>query len=435
MRMAEMFALVEHYRGRGARLHSRVTHSRFLREFIPFASSTAALQVVRFGISLFAARQLGPEAFGRWGVVSLVLVYGAVVHLGAPNGMGRQVPFLIGAGRRHESAQVEHVALSMTLGATLCATLALLAVPTRLVGIEWQSPLRWMAVAFLASQAQLYAQVYFRAHMRFSAVSLQQALQAAVLAVAAVALTRAFKLEGFIAAQGLAFLAACLPLWRPGHVGVRPGWHAGIAGPLIRIGFPMLAAGIFYGAMTTVDRLVVAYFLEAKALGQYALAAVVLNGLSIAPMIVAQQYFPRMATQYGRAGNRAALRPLLWKQLGLSLMLVVPIVAAGALIVPLAVERFLAAYRPGVAVLQVLLVGLLFLPFIAVTGNVLNSIGRQTQYVLVLAGGTVASLGLCSAAAAAGFGAVGVAAAAATGYGLSGLICLALALEATAALR
>src|SRR5947207_14322206 len=111
------------------RLAARVLDSSFLREFVPFASSTVALQAVRFAVSLFAARELSPEAFGQWGIVSLVLLYGALLHLGAPQAMSREVPYLVGAQREGESGRIEQVALGITMGATLLGALVMTTMP------------------------------------------------------------------------------------------------------------------------------------------------------------------------------------------------------------------------------------------------------------------------------------------------------------------
>jgi len=96
-------------------LQKRISENVLFREFIVFSLSTGAYQASRLGVNLLAARWLKPEIFGIWNALYLFLLYGALVTLGVPNGMNRQIPLLKGAGKDQLAERVAQSSLLFVL--------------------------------------------------------------------------------------------------------------------------------------------------------------------------------------------------------------------------------------------------------------------------------------------------------------------------------
>ena len=107
---------------------------RYPAEFAVLAGSTGFLQAARFLVHLLAARWIGPEQFGVWNALALIPMYGVVITLGVGEGMGREVPFLRGAGRSEDARALADAALTWivvaaVIGAGVIAATALAPVP------------------------------------------------------------------------------------------------------------------------------------------------------------------------------------------------------------------------------------------------------------------------------------------------------------------
>src|SRR5690554_5931568 len=100
-------------RSRTSRLSSRL--SPFLRESILFSGSNGLEQGSRLLSNLAVAGILGPAAWGAWYILNLVLRYGSLFHLGAVNGLNREVPAALGRGSEQEAANIQESALGIVL--------------------------------------------------------------------------------------------------------------------------------------------------------------------------------------------------------------------------------------------------------------------------------------------------------------------------------
>jgi len=104
--------------------------SLFVREFILFSFSTILYQGSRFLTSFFGAEILGPSIFGLWNMLSLILTYGYIAHLGVINAMNRDVPLFKGKGNLKKVEEIRQVSLGFISISTLLtsATIAISAI-------------------------------------------------------------------------------------------------------------------------------------------------------------------------------------------------------------------------------------------------------------------------------------------------------------------
>lgn len=380
---------------RGFILKDWKTVTELAQEFVIFSASTFAFQISRLAVSLIVAAWVGPGNFGVWNALSLLLLYGSSVTLGVPNGMNRDLPLLVGSG---ESEAAERVA-STSFWFVLC-TSGMVGVVVVVIALsgglapEYSQPLFWMGLLFTVWQIYQYLQFLLKSHIRFHLMSLQQFAFAMVLPIVALPLSYEWDVTGFIIGQAVATLVVCtlIVVKLPLTYSLSFNWST--VPSLIKTGFPIMAAGLLYSLLTSVDRWVILNFLSVEALGYYTLPILYIGVLGLLPSVIAQQMYPRMAVEYGRTKDRGALVPLIIWQSIAGMAVTLPILVFMYLFSPYLVERFLPEYLPGLTPARILLLGLAFLPIAGGVGNFLNTVGKQGYYLAVQTGAVLVNLSL-----------------------------------------
>jgi len=383
---------------------------RLAPELVTYAGTTILVQGSRFVVSLVAAKLLGPFSFGIWNAVSSVLVYGQSAHVGVLNGMNREVPFHSGRGDAAKVAQVRRVGLTVGLVSAFLAGLATLGIsrlPTW--GPAVSAALAATAVLLVVQQLYQYLQFALKSSIRFDLMSRLQLALTLAFPLLVIPSTAFFGLPGFIAGQSLAMAVAAALVVRflPFEFGFEWNWPEILR--LARIGLPIMTAGILYALLTTVDRWVILALMGTVSLGYYSLAILTMGALGVLPNVISEQMYPRMALTFGSRQAYAAVAPLIKRQVMLSLMVMIPLLAVVALVVLPLSPRFLPAFTPGVIPAQVASLSFVFLAISGGFGNFLNTVGKQGMYLLAqgiaLVLNTVLSILLVSS----GWGLIGVA--------------------------
>jgi O-antigen/teichoic acid export membrane protein len=408
-------------RGRWTAWSIRAQRGPWLREFVGFGGSTVADQAMRLLANLVVAAIVGPVAWGTWYLLNLALQYGSLLHLGALNGMQREVAAAIGRGDEEAAVGLRRTAVGFVLlvyGVALAVLLGVL-VP---LGLVAATPRLGLMVALLISQqAFAMAFTHMKARTDFRAASRLQFASSLTYPLAAVGGAYLSGLDGFLAG-----LVATYVLLGIGAATATPGLFAplfdvGASLRLLRIGFPIMLVGISYTLFATVDRWVIQGAMGAEALGHYALAIMALGAVGLLPSVVVQQVYPRMAMAWARDRRWSALEPLVARQRWSALAIALPAAAVTAVVAPWGIRTFLPGYEPAIPALLVSMT----IPLISVVGqgygNAFNVVGLQGWYLaaILLAAATnlavslslVGTLGLVGVAigTAAGFAALAAA--------------------------
>lgn len=402
----------------GAKSAGRFASKGVTGEFLLFAGSTVLSQGSRLGTFLLAARWTSPAEFGVWNALQLVVLYGVVATIGVPNGMARQVPFFLGGGRELEAQAVEDTSLWFTLlisvgGGGLIALAGLLGLAP---GDDRASMLALSAL-FPAWHMYQYVQARLRSRGRFNLVSAQQVIFSVLLPLVTLPLVWRWRVPGFVAGQ--AITTALLVLLVHHIAGMRAArWPRDWTGlsEIVRIGFPIMLAGLAYGLLISIDRVLVLRFLGPGALGLYTLPILCVTALNLLPAVVSQQMYPRMAYRYGETRDPRSLVPLAVQQSGAAGLVVLPVIIALYVALPEVADSFVSEYRDGVGPARLLLAGLGAIALSGGAGNLLNTMGKQVYYVAVLAFAVVVNGATISASLLLDLGLTGVAGGAAVGY-------------------
>lgn len=391
------------------------------REFATLLFSTVVFHAARIGIGLWAAAALGPERFGRWNLLAVVIGYASHAHLGVLNAMGREVPIALGRGDRASAAALEGVGFTAALvGAVVvlaggCA--ALLAPGVR----AWIEPAVVVLAAALAAGRLPFIFVTIRARSRleFASLSLQLGIAGGVTVLSYALWGRSHDLAGLALCSALGYVAACVLALAAEPATPRfRDLHPRRLRPLVAIGFPLLSAAVLYSLLTSIDRWVIVHFLGVLSLGHYTLAIVAFGAASLVPQVVSQLSYPRMGHAFGRLGDAEALRGLARRQSLQSVGVTLPAVVLLWLALPPLAARFLPEYVEGVGAARILLLGVSAYSLAIGPANLLVTTGHQRLYLALQAASVVLNALLSAGAAAAGLGLAGVAAGSAVALAL-----------------
>ena len=133
------------------------TKFQIIRDIFGYSASGIVSQALGLIAGFWVARLLGPSDFGVWNAVSLVLVYGAYLELGALSAMGRDLPFYFGKGDMEKAATLEGAARRVTIFGALVAALFVIAfsfLPTH--SSKMALGLQAMAVVLILQQVYTY---------------------------------------------------------------------------------------------------------------------------------------------------------------------------------------------------------------------------------------------------------------------------------------
>jgi O-antigen/teichoic acid export membrane protein len=381
-------------------------------EFSLFTTSVLVLQGARFLFNIAVARTIPGEQFTYWALLLAALTYAPAVFAGSLNGLGRQLPYLRGAGRLAE-AEAAEASVNWTLVA-IVVVIVLVAVSLSTAGALGQAwPLALIVAGTLVFSLQ---QFVLRSSLAFNRASIQQlVLGVSVLATAGLLiLIRHLEFNMATLAYGVclliaAFVGVALHMPALRHPSRYAWWQ------MAAIGFPIMLAGIVFSVFVTSDRWIATTLLGASSAAPYALASVVGSSMLIIPTVISQQTYPRMAILYGQTHDRHQVLGMARRQSLIAGAAAVPLAIIADVVVILVVPVLLPAYRDAVAPACVIALGFAVIAGSTGFGNYLNVVGEQWTYLRVQIGSTIVAVALMVAGARLA-GALGIAVGVSLGY-------------------
>jgi O-antigen/teichoic acid export membrane protein len=353
-----------------------------LRDIFSYSASAVVSQALGLIAGFWVARLLGPSDFGVWNAVSLVLVYGAYLELGALSAMGRDLPFHHGQHDVEKAATLEGAARRVTIfGAFLAALLVIAFSLLPAHSLKMALGLQAMAVVLILQQVYTYHRVVLRSHNYFTELSQQQVLLAVVSSGLAILFVLFGGLVGRLIAAILAqALIVLYALHRNPWLAV-PKFDLSDVWSVLRVGLPILLSGFILSLLATIDRLMVITFLGEKQLGYFGLALLLTSVVSLIPAMASQVLYPRITHQFGSTGrNVESLRAFVLTPPAILSALLPVLIGSLYLSLPLVISVLLPAYIPGIAAARIVIIGIFFFGILGLTDYFLVTIGKLRQY-------------------------------------------------------
>ncbi|MDH4070502.1 MAG: oligosaccharide flippase family protein [Ignavibacteria bacterium] len=380
--------------------------------------SNIVLQVSRFLKNVLLASLLGPYLFGLWSALQAFLIYGGNVHLGALNGMSRDLPLERGAGNTETIPVMAATALTFSLIASVPAA-GIIALLAWAVTDEVPSLTILLLVPLIIVQVVLiFFQSLVRAEEKFRVMSTTIIIGAVVELGASVALVHVIGFDGvllgLLAAHSVALLYC---IFRRKGFSLRFTIDPALLRRLLRTGFPIMLGALTYSVFITIDRLTIVAIEGNEALGFYALGSLAVTAIGYLPSAVNQVMYPKFTARYGETGKAGTLAGYLRVSSigmahGMGLVLGIAILA-----LPL-IAILLPKFEPGIPVARILIAGAYFLSLLGSASLFLLTINRQVLFLFSLLLATLLLVSLDMTVLLFGGGIEGVAIATASAYAL-----------------
>ncbi len=409
---------------------------RFVRDSIGFAAAQLAVRAAIIVRTVVAARLLGPQVFGSWNAIQLLMDYGALAPLGTQQGLDQVVPRRLVDGDARAVERVKRAGLTSVLVLSLLYSSACLAYfmnSTGKVMAYWGIPglLAAMSIVVQINWAS-YCTGVLRSHGNIAAVSrwfFVQGMLGAFLGLALIPTLGGWGLLwGWLAGTLIAF--AWTQWDARGIAPFRP-----LVGPdtllLFRVGFPMFFFNASSLIIRNLDRLIILRYLGTQELGYYSLAVTALTLVMYLPDSATFVFYPRLIQRFREGGDRpgAVLEPVLTVLRVLSV--VTPALGGVAfLFVRDVVGVALPNFFPGARAVQVMCFTASALCLTNLASIVLMTLGRQLWLIPLAIAATAAFAVADVVALQRGHGITGVAWATFLTYTVTGAITLSVALGA-----
>ena len=355
---------------------------------------------------IVVARYVVPGEYGVWVAVNLFLPYLQWLQLGIPNGLGRQLPLLLGQEAFDFADKI--------IGTTLWCALVTGVLGTCIAAVLiWKlgtaNPLVYLMLIQIftqgfASTLLVIARSFGR--FRNAAIVLNISSTAMLLGVV---LVYWFHLDGLFYRLCITQLAIVIGYTYAVRDKLNLRWDTKCVWLLVKDGFPIFLAGYVMSLGAVAGRSVVALRLPLVELGNYGFAAFVQSGFTSLNSGILDTLYPQMAHDFGRYGQPRRLLRYVWRhQIWIVLVALLP-GAAVYILLPWFIKLAAPHYLAAIPVARILLVGTATMMFSISWGNLLNAIGKAWAYVVFLAVNMALIWGLAMLLTQAGWGIRGVA--------------------------
>lgn len=335
-------------------------------------------------MELAAAKLLGPANWGIWYLLNLVIAYRGLISLGIDNGMNREIPINLGRGNNSKAEDLQNITFTTLIYSSIFGCLVILAVSFLIDDIDLRRSLWWLIPLFIANQFYYLLSMSLKAKSLFGKLSQKQIIYSICFPIIVLSLTYLFDLEGFILGFAISLIisSSFIYLKSPIEYNYKPDFNLSIK--LIKIGFPIMAVGITYTFLNTVDRWIIGLFIGTEELGYYSMSIIVFGGMTLLPKIISQQLYPRMAFDWGESKSIDKLLYWTRQQTKYTAYLILPLLLTTLLIFPLIITKWLPDYTQGITALKIILLGTISMPLAAGWGNIMNILDKQIYYLSII---------------------------------------------------
>ncbi len=344
------------------------------------------------------AALIGPQAFGIWSSMGIVVRFLPYAPLGSLQGVLQLAPKADGAGDTATADRYRSTAVTLSLMAAILVVIAV--VVFSFVGVAPGNFYLWLVfgIALLPMQIHDIQVFMLRSQERFLAVGATKfGLSASTLLLGVFAAWR-FGLLGFLVAVGCSYVLVTFLTTRLAQVPPRPLLERAKARQLVTTGSTILVAEILLTLLQNVDKVLVMILLGSHALGLYAIPAYVVHAALLMPQVVATVLYLRLMTTLGNTPSPEAAWPYLERATIVLAYVSCPALAFFSLVLHLPIEWWLPDYVGAIAPGRALIL-VAFLPIVAaLPATVLISLDAQKRLSAIRALAVIVSI-VCITAA------------------------------------
>lgn len=322
-----------------------------------FTVSSLSLSVAQLVSGVIIVHYIGPKEMGLWASASLALTYAFFVLAGVQNGLGRELPYYIGANKDGVARHLAATTLFYTAGGCVLTLLGGVGSILFLVAKRTDSKLTYAVAAvtilIICKFYQNYLFVTFRSKNSFMVLARVQMWQATLMILALPLLLLGYNglLLRYVIVAGLSLYL----MHRVRPIMVSPIWRTDCFLLLLKTGIPIFALDYIISLAGTISTLALLKVGGVEQVGLYALAASATAAFAVVPQSIGHYVYPRMSHRYGSTNNPLLLWGTAWKTALIVVGSMLPIAVVGSLLLPSAVKCLFPKYTAGTHAAQIAL--------------------------------------------------------------------------------
>lgn len=334
------------------RAKSDISFISALKSVAKVIGGNLAASLVSMVSSILVIRWVIPYDMGVWNTAALVTLYTPILQLGVFNGLNRELPYLIGSGKRDLASRMVKAAYAwswLLIGVSvLCGGLVAAWFWAHGETVRCSTSIA-VAVLIICSWPTLYLTVTYRTNSEFGRLATNTVV-VAFIGVALVLLVWWFHFNGLLVRAALLSILGVAALYYHRPWPVRPQWGTNQLVQLAKVGIPIFLAGQFGAFFMSLDRLMLVR--STQVLGYFTIAIQVSTFVRMIPVAFGTVLYPRMAHRYGE--THCAME--IWRiaRKGALAAAAFGLVAGicGWLLLPTFVRLLLPKYVPGIRAAQ-----------------------------------------------------------------------------------
>jgi O-antigen/teichoic acid export membrane protein len=324
-------------------------------------------------------RTIDPYFMGIWATMSIFETYATFMRLGIVNGMNRELPHALGAGKKETAFKYAETTLAYTL---FDIGVLILVVPFLIwrfgTNQYYISAIVVAAIRIILSFYTTYLTGTFRSDNHFNTLSNIQLVLLICKLVLSPLVFLGFYWFLVYELMIIAINAILLHYYKP--FSLSPKLHIPEFKALLKIGFPIFATSYLISFIETLPRLYIIKFGNANLLGLYAPVLMLLSTMSLLPSSLSNYMYPKFSFEFGQTGDVNKIFKKIIKIIVVSFLFIL----SASVIVYFVLDYFILFFPKYAKSLPYLELALLICPFIFFKlGNMLGVILKRIDFMLL----------------------------------------------------
>lgn len=326
-------------------------------------------------VSIIAAKVSGPE---KWGLITLFLListYSSFLTLGVNNGMGIVLPYALG---KNNNSDINHVE-STTFTILLATLIPIGIVQFLIIKFLDESLLNWIKLFGYTISFQLitYLRIKLRSHENFKLFTLAYLFQIISISFGVFALIQKYD---YLIIIGLGNIISVIFIFMKFKKRIKMTMHMESLNKILKIGFPVMAAGIIGELLLSIDRLIISIFFDSNQLGYYGISSIFFKSIRIIGVAISMMTLPLIVKsfakkEYNKMLNYSKIQQ--WFSFGIMGICSIFIGIGQSYFIP----HFMPDFKSSISTSYILLTAVSILP-LSLYPHILNTVGQQKIYLL-----------------------------------------------------
>lgn len=282
----------------------------FRSVFFKYLSSSLLASIVGIFTGFFTYRYIEPSLLGIWALFTIYEGYATFTRLGVINGLGRELPYLLGKGEVDEAEKLASTALSYSLFSNLILLIALpIFINDKSIDLSDYNYILTLLVSLLrifSSSYSSYLSVTFRTNRSFNDLSNINNILT-LFRLIFLLLVVYFGFIGLLIREILLSMIEMVLMHWKRPIRVLPKFSKSKLIKLVKVGFPLFLVSYLFSFVETIPRLYIIKFGSIDQLGLFS-PIIIIQGLAILlPNAISSYMYPKMSFEFGASQDKSKI--------------------------------------------------------------------------------------------------------------------------------